>query len=259
MEDGCRCDQDDVFLLDDQIFVGDVYFPCGMYRWVDNLGTSPPLHQVVPAEVPNSPGKTQETIPKVDDGAVAEAHCLCPLSGRGHFGDNNSDDKCVNEAADDILYSNNDDGDHAVLGHSSETVADGGLSFKREEESSCEAAHLVHAGISVVILDVTVSESDDPEEDAKEEPGQDVRQCEDQEHHPPSDLHQSGEDVGHKQQPLLRNMPEHYVTVALLAYVAVFLWTRSILSPYSDVIGGTHWCILFMHLPESVGKTTKNV
>lgn len=259
VEDGGRCDQDDVPLLDDQIFVGHIHFPRGMHCGADNLSASRPLHQVVPAEVSDSPGKTQVSIAKIDDGAVAEAHRLRPLSGRGHFGDNNSDDKRVDEAADNILYSDDDNGNHAVLRHSSETVANGGLSFKREEESSCEAAHLVHAGIVCVVFYVIVSESDDPVEDAEEEPGQDVRQGKDQEHHPPSDLHQGGEDVGHKQQPLLGNMAKHNVTAAFFAYVAVFLWLWSILSLHTDVIGGAHRCILFLHLPESVGKITKNV
>lgn len=167
---------------------------------------------------------------KIDDGAVTEAHRLCPLSGRSHFGDNDPDDERVDEAAEDILYSDNDNGNHAVLGHSSEAVADGGLSFEREEERGCEAAHLVHAGFICVVLDVIVSKSDDPEEDSEEEPRQDVRQGKDQEHHPPSDLHQGGEDVGHKQQPLLRNMAEHDVSAAFFAYVAVFLWSRFVLS-----------------------------
>lgn len=259
MEDGGRRDQDDVPLLYDQIFVSHIHFPCGMHCGVDNLGTSRPLHQVVPAKVPDSPGKTQVTITKVYDGAVAEAHRLRPLSGWGHFSDNNSDHKRVDEAADDILYSDDDNGNHAVLGHSSETVANGGLSFEREEESSGEAAHLVHAGLICVVFDVIVSESNNPVEDAEEEPRQDVRQGKDQEHHPPSDLHQGGKDVGHKQQPLLRNMAEHDITAALFAYVAVFLWLRSNLSLYTDAIGGAHWWILFMHLAESVGKTAKNV
>lgn len=235
-----RCDQDDVPLLYGQIFVGDVHFPGGMHRGADDLGSSRPLHQMVPAKVPDPPRKTQVTIMKIDDGAVAEAHRLRPLSGRSHFCDNNPDDERVNEAADDVLYSDDDDGNHAVLGHSSETVADGGLSFKREEECGCEAADLVDAGFICGVLEVIVSESDDPEEDAEEEPRQDVRQGKDQEHHPPSDLHQGGEDVGDKQQPLLGNMAEHDVRAALFAYVAVFLCLRSVLSLDTDVIGVSH-------------------
>lgn len=237
VDDGGRCDEDDVPLLDDQIFKDHVCIPCGMRHGADNVCMSRPLHQVVSAEVPDSPGKTQVAVTKIDDGAVAETHRLRPLSGRGHFGDNNSDDKCVDEAADDILYSDDDNGCHAVLRHSSETVANGCLSFKREEESSCEAAYLVHTDVICVFFHVTMSQSDDPVEDAEEEPGQDVRQGKDEEHHPPSDLHQCGEDVCHKQQPLLWNMAEHDVTAAFFAYVAVFLW--SILSLHT-VFGGAH-------------------
>lgn len=170
-----------------------------MHRGADDLGPSRPLHQMVPSKVPNPPGKTQVPVVKIDDSAVAEAHRLRPLPGRSHFGDNNADDKRVNEAADDVLNCDNDDGDHAVLGHSSETVADGGLSLEREEESGREAANLVHARFIHGVFDVIVRKSDDPEEDAKKEPRQDIRQGEDQEHDPPSDLHQGGEDVCDKE------------------------------------------------------------
>lgn len=252
--DGGGCDQDDVTMLDDQVFVGDVRCPGGVHCGADYLSASRPLHQVVSAEVSDSPGKTQTPIAKIDDGAVAEAHGLRPLFGRGHFGDNYPDDKGVDEAADDVLYRDDDNGDHAVLGHPSGTVADGGLSFKREEESRREAAHFVHAGVVCVVFDVVVSESDDPVEDAEEEPGQDVGQGEDQEHHPPSDLHQRGEDVGHKQQPLLGNVAENHIAAALFAYEAAFLRLRSVLRLHADVIAGTHWFILFRHFPESLCK-----
>lgn len=258
--DSGRCDQDDVPLLDDQVFISHVHFPCGVHRGADYLSASRPFHQVVPAEVTDSPGKTQVTITKVDDGTVTEAHCLRPFSSRRHFGDNDSDHEGVDEAADDVLDGDDNDGNHAVLRHSPETVTNGGLSFQRKEESGREAAHLVHAGVICVTFDVTVSESDDPVEDAKKEPGQDVRQGKDQEHHPPSDLHQSGEDVGHKEQPLLRNMAENYVTAAFLTHVSVFLRLMPIVSLNScDVIGGVHRFILFMHLPESAGKTINSI
>lgn len=211
-----------------------------MHRGADNLGASCPLHKMVPSEVSDSPGQTQITITKIYDGAVAESYRLRPLSCRGHFCDNNSNDKRVNEATDDILYSNDDNGDHAVLGHPSGTVANGRLSFKGEEESGCEAVHPVNTGFECVFSGVTVSESDDPIDDAEEKPRQDVRQGKYQEHHSPSDLHQGCENVGNKQQPLLWNMAEHNVTAALFAYVAVFFWLWSILSLLNDVTGGAH-------------------
>lgn len=130
VEDGGWCDQGDVPLLYDQILVGHVHFACGMSRGVDKLGPSRPLDQVVPPKVPDPPGKAQVPVMKVDDGAAAETHRLRPLSGRGHFGNDDSDDECVDEAANDVLYRDDDDGDHAVLGHPPETVADGGLSFQ---------------------------------------------------------------------------------------------------------------------------------
>lgn len=81
-----------------------------------------------------------------------------------------------------------------------------------------------------------MSHGNDPEEDAKEEPGQDVRQGEDEEHHPPSDLHQGGEDVGDKQQPFLRNVAKHNVAVSFFAYVAAFLGLRSVLGLHAEII-----------------------
>lgn len=236
VEDGGGRDQNNVPLLDDQILIGHVHFPCGVHRGLNDLGPSRPLHQVVPAKVPDSPGKTQEAVTEIDDGTVTETHRLCSLSGRGHFGNNNPDDERIDEAADDVLHGDDDDGNHTVFGHSPETVADGGLSFKREEKSSCEASHLIHAGVVCLVADVTMSESNDPEEDAEEEPGQDVGQSEDQEHHPPSDLHQGGKDVRHKQQPLLGNMAENDVTVSLFPYVAVFLRPRSVLGLHAEVL-----------------------
>jgi len=255
VEDGGGCDQGDVPLLDDQVFKRHVHFPRGVHRGADDLSASRPLHQVMTAEVADSPGKTQVAVAEIYDGAVAEAHRLRPLPGRGHFGDDDPDDERVDEAADDVLHGDDDDGDHAVLGHSPETVADGGLGFEGEEESSGEAAHLVHAGVTRGVPVVAVSQSDHPVEDAEEKPRQDVRQGEDQEHHPPPDLHQGGEDVRHEQQPLLGNAAEHHVAAALFAYVAVFLRLRSILGLYVGV--GAHCCILFIHLPEPEGEDSK--
>lgn len=258
MIDGGWCGEDDVLLLDDQVFISHINSPSGVHRTADYLGGSCPLHQVVPAEVPNSPGKINVTITKVDDSTVAEAHRLRPLSGRGHFGNSNSNDERINEAAHDVLYGDDDDGMHAVLRHSSESVTNGGLSFEREEESGCEAADFKHAGFSVGILDVSISESDNPEEDSKKEPGQNVRESKDQKHHPPSDLHQGGKDVGHKQQPFLRNMAEHDVRAAFFTYVAVFVGSGSIFGLHGDFISAAHRRILsVMHLPEAAGNISK--
>lgn len=259
VEDGGGCDQGDVPLLDDQVLVGHVHFPRGVHGGVDNLSTSRPFHQVVPAEVPHPPGEAQVTIVKIDHSAVAEAHRLRSLPGRRHLGDDDPDDEGVDEAADDVLYGDDDDGDHAVLGHPSEAVPDGGLSFEREEESCGEATHLVHAGVVRLVFDVAVSEGDDPEEDAKEEPRQDVGEGKDQEHHPPSDLNQGGEDVGHKEQPLLWNMAEDDVTVAVFTYVAILLTLTAIFSPNTDLIRRAHRFILLLHFPEPVGKNINNI
>lgn len=127
-------------------------------------------------------------VTEVDNCMVAEANCLRPLSGRSHFGHHNPDDKSVDEAADDILYGDDDDSNHAVLRHSSEAITNGGLGFQRKEESGCEAVHLIYTRVFIVVFDVSMSQSNDEEEYPKKEPGKDVRRCKDQEHHPPSDL-----------------------------------------------------------------------
>lgn len=194
-----------------------------MLRGADQLRPGGAFQDVVPAEVGDTPHKAQGAVARVDHGGAAEAHCLRPLARARHFGHGDADDDCVDEATHQGLDSHHHDGHHAVLRHHPEAVADSRLGRHGVQEGGSETADVRHTRSRVMVLQVFVDVGDQEVEDAEEEPGEDVGEAEDEEHDPPAELHQRGEDVGQEEAPLARGLVEHHGAATVLQHVAQLL------------------------------------
>lgn len=164
-----------------------------------------------------------------------------------HLCHDGTNDEGVNDAAYYRLENHHENSNGALVCDAPEAIADRGLGLNGEQKGCSEAAHLRDTRFVIfLVLQIPVQQRNQPKHTAKEKPGEDECQAEDNQHPPPADVHASGEDVCEVSLSLLTHINKLDVAVAIFFDKAAPALLPGVYLTFSipKAIGNGHGCQL---------------